>query len=157
MELIFMITFLWLFLYGISLFSLNGMYDYLMSCVLYDWFDAVPYVPLESCMHSTIIALVAIYIDAIKWFIAIRTYYNMFLFRLILLSGKSALTIQLIQNHFVDEYDPTVRISTNLLRNQYYFYKYLIGIVVLIYFWIFPFTGITQIEDSYRKQVVIGE
>lgn len=34
--------------------------------------------------------------------------------------GKSALTIQLIQNHFVDEYDPTI-------------------------------------EDSYRKQVVIGE
>lgn len=33
--------------------------------------------------------------------------------------GKSALTIQLIQNHFVDEYDPTI-------------------------------------EDSYRKQVVIG-
>lgn len=24
-------------------------------------------------------------------------------------AGKSALTIQLIQNHFVDEYDPTVR------------------------------------------------
>lgn len=58
----------------------------------------------------------------------------MFLFRLILLSGKSALTIQLIQNHFVDEYDPTVRIFTNLLRNQYYMYEYLIGIVVLIYF-----------------------
>lgn len=34
--------------------------------------------------------------------------------------GKSALTIQLIQNHFVDEYDPTI-------------------------------------EDSYRKQVVIGK
>jgi GTPase KRas protein len=34
--------------------------------------------------------------------------------------GKSALTIQLIQNHFVDEYDPTI-------------------------------------EDSYRKQVVIGD
>lgn len=30
-------------------------------------------------------------------------------FVLFLFSGKSALTIQLIQNHFVDEYDPTVR------------------------------------------------
>lgn len=27
--------------------------------------------------------------------------------------GKSALTIQLIQNHFVDEYDPTIEVSLN--------------------------------------------
>lgn len=26
--------------------------------------------------------------------------------------GKSALTIQLIQNHFVDEYDPTIEVNT---------------------------------------------
>lgn len=32
--------------------------------------------------------------------------YNLFFYSF---SGKSALTIQLIQNHFVDEYDPTVR------------------------------------------------
>lgn len=25
--------------------------------------------------------------------------------------GKSALTIQLIQNHFVDEYDPTIEVG----------------------------------------------
>lgn len=25
--------------------------------------------------------------------------------------GKSALTIQLIQNHFVDEYDPTIEVQ----------------------------------------------
>ena len=25
--------------------------------------------------------------------------------------GKSALTIQLIQNHFVDEYDPTIEVN----------------------------------------------
>ncbi len=25
--------------------------------------------------------------------------------------GKSALTIQLIQNHFVDEYDPTIEVT----------------------------------------------
>lgn len=33
--------------------------------------------------------------------------------------GKSALTIQLIQNHFVDEYDPTieVRVSTRELMS----------------------------------------
>lgn len=30
---------------------------------------------------------------------------------LILLLGKSALTIQLIQNHFIDEYDPTIEDS----------------------------------------------
>lgn len=26
--------------------------------------------------------------------------------------GKSALTIQLIQNHFVDEYDPTIEVNS---------------------------------------------
>lgn len=33
--------------------------------------------------------------------------------------GKSALTIQLIQNHFVDEYDPTieVRVRTHVLMS----------------------------------------
>lgn len=33
--------------------------------------------------------------------------------------GKSALTIQLIQNHFVDEYDPTieVRVWTCVLKS----------------------------------------
>ena len=30
--------------------------------------------------------------------------------------GKSALTIQLIQNHFVDEYDPTIEVKSVLLR-----------------------------------------
>lgn len=29
--------------------------------------------------------------------------------------GKSALTIQLIQNHFVDEYDPTIEVSSDYL------------------------------------------
>lgn len=29
--------------------------------------------------------------------------------------GKSALTIQLIQNHFVDEYDPTIEVCTVIL------------------------------------------
>ena len=29
--------------------------------------------------------------------------------------GKSALTIQLIQNHFVDEYDPTIEVRDGLL------------------------------------------
>lgn len=28
--------------------------------------------------------------------------------------GKSALTIQLIQNHFVDEYDPTIEVRDSL-------------------------------------------
>lgn len=28
--------------------------------------------------------------------------------------GKSALTIQLIQNHFVDEYDPTIEVHFSL-------------------------------------------
>lgn len=29
--------------------------------------------------------------------------------------GKSALTIQLIQNHFVDEYDPTIEVRVGSL------------------------------------------
>lgn len=29
--------------------------------------------------------------------------------------GKSALTIQLIQNHFVDEYDPTIEVNCALV------------------------------------------
>lgn len=29
--------------------------------------------------------------------------------------GKSALTIQLIQNHFVDEYDPTIEVWLHVL------------------------------------------
>lgn len=32
--------------------------------------------------------------------------------------GKSALTIQLIQNHFVDEYDPTIEVRFSLLLIQ---------------------------------------
>lgn len=35
---------------------------------------------------------------------------SMFLFLSLCFTGKSALTIQLIQNHFVDEYDPTVSV-----------------------------------------------
>lgn len=35
----------------------------------------------------------------------LSVFFYLVLFRF---SGKSALTIQLIQNHFVDEYDPTV-------------------------------------------------
>ena len=43
--------------------------------------------------------------------------------------GKSALTIQLIQNHFVDEYDPTIEDSYRK-QVQYFFlrlYKRYIG------------------------------
>lgn len=32
--------------------------------------------------------------------------------------GKSALTIQLIQNHFVDEYDPTIEVSPGLMPER---------------------------------------
>lgn len=31
--------------------------------------------------------------------------------------GKSALTIQLIQNHFVDEYDPTIEVNNFILHS----------------------------------------
>lgn len=32
--------------------------------------------------------------------------------------GKSALTIQLIQNHFVDEYDPTIEVKKMFVCNN---------------------------------------
>lgn len=50
--------------------------------------------------------------------------------------GKSALTIQLIQNHFVDEYDPTIEVTllyslralvkdgSQPLWKRYHFYIY---------------------------------
>lgn len=31
--------------------------------------------------------------------------------------GKSALTIQLIQNHFVDEYDPTIEVRNATVKS----------------------------------------
>lgn len=34
--------------------------------------------------------------------------------------GKSALTIQLIQNHFVDEYDPTIEVSERNANEWFY-------------------------------------
>lgn len=39
--------------------------------------------------------------------------------------GKSALTIQLIQNHFVDEYDPTIEVKYKNQRCIYIFFFFL--------------------------------
>ncbi len=38
--------------------------------------------------------------------------------------GKSALTIQLIQNHFVDEYDPTIEVKFKLVFLSFAFVIY---------------------------------
>ena len=54
--------------------------------------------------------------------------------------GKSCLTIQLIQSHFVDEYDPTIE-----------------GMSRLFYFLAFAKQQLTLLSDSYRKQCVIDE
>ena len=53
--------------------------------------------------------------------------------------GKSCLTIQLIQSHFVDEYDPTI--EGTLQKRAFSFTAILLTLVV----------------DSYRKQCVIDE
>lgn len=37
--------------------------------------------------------------------------------------GKSALTIQLIQNHFVDEYDPTIEVDSFIVTACTCFYN----------------------------------
>lgn len=54
--------------------------------------------------------------------------------------GKSCLTIQLIQSHFVDEYDPTIEGPAHVLYSFY-------GGLLLTY----------VITDSYRKQCVIDD
>uniref|UniRef100_A0A7S3GH60 Uncharacterized protein n=1 Tax=Palpitomonas bilix TaxID=652834 RepID=A0A7S3GH60_9EUKA len=55
--------------------------------------------------------------------------------------GKSALTIQLIQNNFIEEYDPTIG------KTLATFLKYPSRLVLLI----------LVAEDSYRKQVTIDD
>ncbi|GAB1287936.1 GTPase NRas [Apodemus speciosus] len=57
--------------------------------------------------------------------------------------GKSALTIQLIQNHFVDEYDPTIE-GLNLSLPHPHPHPHPHHLLTLSYY-----------QDSYRKQVVI--
>ncbi|KAI3371453.1 hypothetical protein L3Q82_024053 [Scortum barcoo] len=52
--------------------------------------------------------------------------------------GKSALTIQLIQNHFVDEYDPTIELLFGPLITE-----------------LRSLSDLSLFQDSYRKQVVI--
>lgn len=47
--------------------------------------------------------------------------------------GKSALTIQLIQNHFVDEYDPTIEDS---YRKQVSFHYIVMTVTSRIYIYI---------------------
>lgn len=53
--------------------------------------------------------------------------------------GKSALTIQLIQNHFVDEYDPTIEVNNFIL----YFLRWSVKMVV-VYFWTVTTKNIEQ-------------
>ncbi|RMC00243.1 hypothetical protein DUI87_22848 [Hirundo rustica rustica] len=60
--------------------------------------------------------------------------------------GKSALTIQLIQNHFVDEYDPTIEMRINAA---------VVAAVIIIIMAKSPSWDEKSILDSYRKQVVI--
>lgn len=41
-------------------------------------------------------------------------YYSSFLF-----SGKSSVTIQFVENHFVDSYDPTIENSMYEIQNEF--------------------------------------
>ena len=59
--------------------------------------------------------------------------------------GKSCLTIQLIQSHFVDEYDPTIEgLQANLLSKLRSDIKSRLRLTHLV-------------TDSYRKQCIIDE
>lgn len=48
--------------------------------------------------------------------------------------GKSALTIQLIQNHFVDEYDPTIEVSSLCVLRKWPLKHFLPLSCFLVYF-----------------------
>jgi GTPase SAR1 family protein len=61
--------------------------------------------------------------------------------------GKSCLTIQLIQSHFVDEYDPTIEGKLLILRHCHHHLSLSPNLSLLF----LPRT------DSYRKQCVIDE
>jgi len=60
--------------------------------------------------------------------------------------GKSALTIQFIQSHFVDEYDPTIEGAGNTFNHVS---------LSLYFFWRSSLSGMAT--DSYRKQCVIDD
>lgn len=47
--------------------------------------------------------------------------------------GKSALTIQLIQNHFVDEYDPTIEVRPNPLPGPGSHFGFLLPLSLSLY------------------------
>ena len=59
--------------------------------------------------------------------------------------GKSALTIQLIQNHFVDEYDPTIEDS---YRKQVSFHYIAVTVASRIYIYI----KYCSTTGSYRRR-----
>lgn len=135
--------------YSARIFAIRFLPPHWFASPLYNAFNLI-------FMQS----LAFIYINATNWFITTRIHLLPFriLFRhdhyclFSLFSGKSALTIQLIQNHFVDEYDPTVRIILSHIKH--YCLSYLTWIVLIFFLF---FCVFLQIEDSYRKQVVIGE
>ena len=59
--------------------------------------------------------------------------------------GKSALTIQLIQNHFVDEYDPTIEDSyRKQVSNLFNFILNFVIITIIRYFCIEIFKLLIQ-------------
>lgn len=73
--------------------------------------------------------------------------------------GKSCLTIQLIQSHFVDEYDPTIEgmfsmfIKLHVPSHQILSYPHLSSLLSRS-----PLTiHLSHHSDSYRKQCVIDE
>lgn len=49
--------------------------------------------------------------------------------------GKSALTIQLIQNHFVDEYDPTIEVKNHCTVHVIICVLVLVPVVFCVLLW----------------------
>ena len=66
--------------------------------------------------------------------------------------GKSCLTIQLIQSHFVDEYDPTIEGAHPESINALFFFwfQYWLTLENFFFFFYLP-------TDSYRKQCMVDD
>ena len=57
--------------------------------------------------------------------------------------GKSALTIQLIQNHFVEEYDPTIEDS----------YRKQVGLMIFLAFLLMSFSSISDLVSGIKSSL----
>ena len=69
--------------------------------------------------------------------------------------GKSAFTIMYLQNHFIDEYDPTIEGIFFCDFDFDFFYFFIFIIIIHAYLPLFIHLCDLFAADSYRKQITI--